>query len=45
MCSSQVILIKFDAPMSSDSSNLFGIMHKAGNGFARDFIEQATYSK
>nr|POE95334.1 hypothetical protein CFP56_05692 [Quercus suber] len=29
----------------TDSSNLFGIMHKAGNGFARDFIEQATCSK
>lgn len=39
------ILIQVDALMSTDSSNLFDIMHKAGDGFVRDSIEQATCSR
>lgn len=38
------VLKQIDALMSTASSNLFDVMHEAGNGFVRDFIEQATCS-
>lgn len=40
-----ISILKLDALMSTDSSNLFDIMHKAGDGLVRDSIEQATGSR
>lgn len=32
------ILIQLDALMSTDCSDIFGIMHETGNAFVRDFV-------
>lgn len=37
-----MLCIPFCAALSTDSSNLFDIMHEARNGFVGDIIEQAT---